>query len=123
MTAVCAVHCLALPVLLPVLAASDLLVLAHHEFEWVILALTFVLAAIVLSHGFMRHHRRLSPLLLAAAGATVCLFRHDVGEALEPLVLLLGAGLIVVAHLLNLRWSRHLGTATAGVLPPSGARS
>lgn len=106
-TAVCAVHCLALPILLPVLAATDLAVLAHHEFEWIVLAFTFVLAGVVLSHGYRKHHRSLLPLTLAAIGGVICLFRHDLGHALEPFVLALGAGLIVVAHVVNLKLSRH----------------
>lgn len=113
-TAVCAVHCLALPLLLPVLATSDLAMLSHHEFEWVVLGLTFVLAAAVLTHGYRHHHHRRLPLVLAAFGAAICLLRHELGAALEPLVLALGAGLIVVAHGLNLKWSRHFTGAGAG---------
>lgn len=105
-TAICAVHCLALPILLPVLAATDLMLVAHHEFEWVILGITFVLAAVVLTHGYLSHHRRRLPLVLAAAGVAICLVRHELGEALEPFVLMLGAGLIVGAHAMNLRFSR-----------------
>ena len=113
-TAVCAVHCLTLPLLLPVLAATDLSILSHHDFEWAVLILTFVLAAVVLTHGYRHHHRRMLPLILAAIGAVICLLRHEVGTALEPLVLGLGAGLMVVAHGLNLKWSRHFTGAGAG---------
>ena len=114
-TAACAVHCVAMPLLLPLLAATDLLVLAHHEFEWAVLAFTFALAGVVLSHGYFRHHRSPWPLAMAAIGVVVCLLRHDFGEALEPALLAVGAGLLVAAHVYNLRLSRHFATESGDV--------
>lgn len=105
-TALCALHCLMLPLLLPILALGGLGVIADPVFEHAVLAATALLAAVVLWHGYRRHHGRALPLVLAAIGVLLYAVRMQFGTAVEPLVLSLGAGCVVGAHLLNLRFAR-----------------
>lgn len=109
--AVCAVHCLLLPLLLPVLAMSGLEELADPRVEQTIVVTTVVLAGIVLWHGYRYHHGRQLPLLIAAMGGVVFAVRHALGTTSEPALLAVGAILIITSHALNLRFHRSTSHA------------
>lgn len=102
-TSLCAVHCILLPVLLPILPLLGLEFLADHAWEHVFLLLTAALGTIALLTGFKRYHRRLYPLYLLFLGVFIYWIKHDYSEALQPYFILIGASLIVSAHLINLK--------------------
>ena len=60
-TSLCAIHCIMLPVLLPVLPLLGLTSVHNHAFERIILLITMVLGFITLFAGFHRYHRKLYP--------------------------------------------------------------
>ena len=60
-TSLCAIHCIMLPVLLPILPLLGLTWVHNHAFERIILLITMVLGFITLFAGFHRYHRKLYP--------------------------------------------------------------
>lgn len=112
-SAACAVHCLVTPALLVVGASVPLTFTfltddsVHAIFLWAVLPA----AVVALGIGYRRHHNT-SVLTLGAAGVAGLVFAvfagHDVlGEGGERLVTLLSAGILIFAHVRNLRGCRN----------------
>jgi len=102
-TSLCALHCILLPVLLPALPLLGLSFLADHQWEHFFLIVTAVLGTFALFSGFRKYHRRIYPFYLLFLGITIYWIKHDFSEALEPYFIILGASLIVSAHVINLK--------------------
>lgn len=99
----CALHCIMLPILLPALPLFGLGFLADHSWEHGFLLATAVLGAITIFSGFKRYHKKLYPFYLLFLGVAIYWQNHQVAEHLQPLVIILGSGLIVAAHFINLK--------------------
>ncbi|RUO76856.1 MerC domain-containing protein [Pseudidiomarina taiwanensis] len=117
-TTICALHCLFLPVLLPVLALVGFSFVGAPLFERVILAVSLLIGAIAMVTGF-RHHRQVAPILLLALGGVLYWYKDIFGHVGEPILILAGAGLIVLGHVKNVRLTR----ACACHLPASDSQS
>ena len=102
-TSLCALHCILLPILLPFLPLLGLSFLADHAWEHVFLLMTAALGSIALFTGFKRYHKRLYPLYLLFLGVIIYWIKHDFSETLEPVFIVVGASLIVAAHIINLK--------------------
>jgi len=102
-TSLCALHCILLPILLPALPLLGLSFLANHQWENVFMLLTGVLGTYALFSGFKRYHRKLYPLYTLFLGMGIYSLRHDFSEQAEPYIIILGATLIVAAHIINLK--------------------
>ncbi|SET88023.1 MerC domain-containing protein [Thalassotalea agarivorans] len=102
-TSLCALHCILVPILLPVLPLLGLSFLADHTWEHIFLLLTAVLGAIALYSGFKRYHRKLYPFYLLVLGIIIYWMKHDVPADYELVFIIIGAGLIVASHWINLR--------------------
>ena len=102
-TSLCALHCILLPVLLPALPLLGLSFLADHQWEHFFLIVTAILGTFALFSGFRKYHRRIYPFYLLFLGITIYWIKHDFSEALEPFFIILGASLIVAAHVINLK--------------------
>lgn len=99
----CALHCILLPVLLPALPLLGLSFLADHTWEHVFLILTAILGTFALLSGFRKYHKRLYPFYLLFLGITIYWVKHDFSESLQPYFIVIGASLIVAAHVINLK--------------------
>lgn len=104
-TTLCALHCLLLPVILPMLSLIGLSFIGEEVLERTILGISLVVGFVALVIG-MRKHLRLYPLLLLFAGGVIYWHKDSLGEVGEPIIILLGASLIVAAHWVNLRLSK-----------------
>lgn len=100
--AACAVHCVALPILL--VLAPALGAVRDGTVEWTLFALSVAIGIASLAVAWRRAHRDARPLALLAFG----LLLLGVGrplvpepEWLEALVTVSGAGAVAAAHLLN----------------------
>lgn len=102
-TSLCALHCILLPVLLPALPLLGLSFLADHAWEHVFLVITAILGTFALFSGFKKYHKRLYPFYLLFIGVFIYWIKHDFSEELQPYFILLGASLIVAAHVINLK--------------------
>ena len=119
-TSLCALHCLLLPLLLPLATATGLSLLVSASAERVVLLTTLIFACVVLAHGCRHHHNRW-PLVLAAVGGALYAFKGQFGHELEPMMVVAGASLIVGAHLWNLRLCRHCAHHLGDAEPQNSA--
>jgi hypothetical protein len=102
-TSLCAIHCIMLPVLLPVLPLLGLTSTHNHAFERIILLITMVLGFITIFAGFHRYHRKLYPFYSLFIGGFIYWQKDLLGHEYEHYVLIVGASFVVLAHILNLR--------------------
>lgn len=111
-TTLCALHCLLLPVILPLLSLIGLSFIGEELLERVILGTSIVLGIIALSAG-IRKHAKFYPFVMLLLGGFVYWHKDSLGEMGEPLIILVGAGLIIAAHWINWRLVRQLQPLTA----------
>ncbi|HAW94491.1 MULTISPECIES: MerC domain-containing protein [unclassified Arsukibacterium] len=102
-TSLCAIHCILLPVLLPLLPLLGLTVSHNHAFERLMLLFTMVLGFVALFIGFHRYHRKLYPFYSLFLGVFIYWQRDVWGHQYEHVVLVIGASLVVLAHVMNMR--------------------
>lgn len=109
---ICAIHCVATPLLLSVLPALGLGFLAHGTFEMVMIATSIVIAAVSLGSSY-RIHRKLNPILMMISGGMILVFNfvgHDSHsetiEMLHPYIAAFAGLMIAGAHWINMRLCR-----------------
>jgi hypothetical protein len=106
-TSLCVVHCLTMPVLIPLSVAWGLPLLTAPSTERFILIGTLVFACVTLLRSCRLNHHQISPLLLASLGGIFYTFKGAAGETWEPAMVAFGGVAIVVAHGWNLRLCRN----------------
>ncbi|MDZ7629879.1 MAG: MerC domain-containing protein [Gemmatimonadaceae bacterium] len=97
----CAVHCVAVALLLGGLPAASFLAAAW--IDWVFLAASLTIGVLALVPGYRRHHRR-TPLVLFVSGITVLVTLRSLQvppSALELMLVLVAAACLVMAHWKN----------------------
>lgn len=101
----CAVHCALLPLLITILPLLGSHILENEKLEYGLLSFSFLIGCWSLGRGYFRHHRRIVPLLIFAAGFALLLGGHFgmAGGYWEPVVIFIGAAGITGAHILNIR--------------------
>lgn len=102
-TSLCAFHCLALPILLPLAPLIASTFVASVWFERAILSFSILVGFTALFIGFFQYHRQLYPLYSLTLGGLIYWNKDIFGEAYEPFTIGFGALLIILAHLANLR--------------------
>jgi len=113
-TSLCAIHCIMLPVLLPVIPLLGVTFLADEAFEKSVLLLTMVLGFIALFSGFHRYHRKLYPFYSLFLGGLIYWHKDILGHHWEPVVLTMGAAFVVLAHILNMRLCNQCSSCDDG---------
>ncbi len=110
LSALCAIHCLALPIALTMLPVIATMPLGDESFHKALLFLVIPLSAVGLTLGCKRHRQWLvifwgvSGLLVMTFAA---LFGHDLfGEALEKVATMFGACLVAGSHTVNFKRCR-----------------
>lgn len=102
-TSLCAFHCLALPLLIPMAPLIASSFVASAWFERTILSFSILVGFAALFIGFHQYHRQLYPLYSLTLGGLIYWNKHMFGEAYEPLTIAVGALFIIGAHIANLR--------------------
>lgn len=105
-TSLCAIHCLLLPFLLPLLPMFGAEFLANELYEDILLISTMILGSFALYSGYKRYHNRLYPFVMLYVGGIIYWQKHFHGETLEPVIIAVGAGLVVLAHIVNMKLCR-----------------
>jgi hypothetical protein len=100
----CAIHCAVLPVFLTTLPLFGFEILHNPWFEAGMIGLAFAIGVGSLYHGYKKHHRRNTPVILFTAGF-IFLVLKEVFENYHVALLIPAVGLIVGAHYLNLRYT------------------
>lgn len=102
----CAVHCIVLPFTIPILALIGLSFLLDETTELILIGISIVIGTLSLLPSFFKYHRKLRTLLLFISGISLILISHLSFEdnlTFQIPFLLVGAGLITTAHLINRR--------------------
>jgi len=98
----CAIHCALLPLIMTSLPLFGINIIHNSFFEWGMIALAFFVGAYSLYHGFVKHHRSFTPILIFSAGFILLMlkqFFHPIEFwFLAPAVIL-----IISAHYYNYR--------------------
>jgi uncharacterized membrane protein len=105
----CAVHCLLLPFVLSLAPFIGLGFLANESFEWAIIAVSILIAALSLLPAYFREHRKIRALLFFAVGFGFVMLSKLIFEdnlARQIPVIVFGAAFITAAHLVNRRLCR-----------------
>jgi hypothetical protein len=105
--ALCAVHCVAGPLLLTWAGVASLIGISE-KFEPILLATSLALGCATIVPAYRKRHGRASCLVLFVSGV-ICLIgrRHiHVNVVAEGIATGVGAALIIGAHVLNLRFSK-----------------
>lgn len=105
-TSLCALHCLLLPILIPLAPLIASSFVASQWFERTILTFSILVGFAALFIGFHQYHRQLYPIYSLTLGGLIYWNKHMFGESYEPFVVALGAVFIIGAHLANLRLCR-----------------
>jgi len=102
-TSLCALHCILLPILIPILPLMGLSFLVDHTWEHVFLLMTAALGTMALFSGFKRYHKRLYLFYLLYLCVALYWIKHDFSESVEIYFILGGASLIIAAHYINIK--------------------
>lgn len=104
-SAICAVHCLAMPFVITLLPVIRLSFLAHPAFEATLIVSGLIIGALSLSHGYLKHHHNLLPILTLSLGFGIIAVGHlEQVEDFEFLIVSFGASLVAASHVLNLNY-------------------
>lgn len=106
-SSLCALHCLALPLLLPLIPLIGSTIFAQVWFERTILTISMLIGAVALFNGAARYHGQYYPLGLLFCGGVIYWFKDILGHDFEPLTITVGAMLIVAGHWINMRLCRQ----------------
>ena len=114
-SALCAIHCLSLPLLLGFLPALGSTIFGQESFHTMLLWLVIPLSLFALSMG-CRKHKDLRVLLIGFAGLVVLIaaavMGHDLlSETGERVMTLIGASAIAAGHLRNYSLCRRVQCA------------
>jgi hypothetical protein len=102
-SSLCALHCLLLPLLLPIAPLVASSVFAEQWFERMILSFSILVGFAALFVGFHKYHRQMYPLYSLVLGALIYWNKNIFGHEYEPFTIAIGAVLIVAAHYTNMR--------------------
>jgi hypothetical protein len=109
----CAIHCLAMPLLVGVLPLLGLSLLTSPWLEWSLISLTGVVGPLTLLTGYHQKHRRLQPLALFLLGFGLILAAKlllDEGSSLEISGMVAGALFVAGDNLSNHRLTHTCST-------------
>ena len=98
----CAIHCALLPVLLTTLPVFGIDIIHNLFFEWGMIALAFVVGSYSLFHGYIKHHRSFTPVIIFSIGFVFLILKQVFHEREIPL-LIVAVIFIISAHYYNYR--------------------
>ena len=107
----CAVHCVAVPLLLTVSTWSGLQILNNPAIELIVLCCSAMFALISIVPSYIRYHRNPKAIALVIIGfILIGLGRFDVDKIWEISFTSVGAATVASAHFLNWRLCRNCAT-------------
>ncbi|MDT0593259.1 MerC domain-containing protein [Glaciecola petra] len=109
-TSVCALHCMLLPILIPLVPLIASTFVASAWFERTILTFSILVGFVALFIGFHQYHRQLYPLYSLTLGGLIYWNKDIFGHSYEPFTIALGALFIIAAHIANLRLCKKCKT-------------
>jgi hypothetical protein len=110
-SALCAVHCIAVPALISMSAFSGLAFLHNEHMESVVLALSATIAVSSLIPSYIKRHRKGLPIVILLLGFCLIGMSRLLVELDESVMTSLGAALVAMAHLSNFRYCKKFHRA------------
>lgn len=108
---ICAVHCAAIPVVLSFSSLGSLHFLGNPYIEWAFISFGLVFVLTSLWPSYKKVHHQTKPLVYAALGfGFITLGRLDLNEVWEITNTVIGASLVSVAHYVNWKLLRSVGS-------------
>ena len=98
----CAIHCALLPLIVASLPIFGINIIHNSFFEWGMIGLAFLVGSYSLFHGYIKHHRSFSPIIVFAIGFVFLVLKQFFGD-LEYSFLAIAVSLIISAHFYNFR--------------------
>jgi hypothetical protein len=106
-SALCAVHCIAFPILVLFGSFSSLGIAHNHALENGILLVSAIIGISSLVPSYMNHHRRRTPIAIFLTGfLLIIISRLPVSELWETALTTVGASTIAFAHVVNWKYCR-----------------
>lgn len=98
----CAVHCAILPIMLSSLPILGINIIHNLFFEWGMIALAFAVGSYSLFHGYIKHHRSFSPVIIFSVGFIFLVLKQFFLQ-FEYVFLTIAVVLIISTHYYNYR--------------------
>jgi len=98
----CAIHCAVLPIVISALPIFGINIIHNQVFEWSMIAIAFCVGSYSLFHGYIKHHRSFTPILIFTVGF-IFLVLKQFFMSLEYWFLAIAVSMIVTAHFFNYR--------------------
>ena len=98
----CAIHCALLPLLLTSLSVFGINIIHNSFFEWGMIAVAFLVGSYSLFHGYIKHHRSFTPVLIFCIGFIFLVLKQFFAE-FEYAALAIAVAFIISAHFYNYR--------------------
>jgi hypothetical protein len=102
----CAIHCALLPLFITALPLFGINILENIYFEIGMITVALVIGSLTLTHGYRKHHHKLTPLFLFLAGMILLSIKHFFVEYILWLVIP-SSILIISAYYLNWKLCRQ----------------
>lgn len=104
-SALCAIHCAVVPLLLTFLPLVGLGFLANPMVEWSMIILALILGVSSIFLSYFRTHKRVLPLLLLLLGFAIIICGHMfITGWVEGVVVPIGGFTIAIAHYINFKY-------------------
>jgi len=119
---VCAVHCMALPMLVAFLPLAGLTFLDNEIAEYVFIGVSILIAAISLFPSYFRDHRKIRSVAIFISGiGTLVLADHVFEDSRfgKAIMIAAGAGAISAAHFINRKLCRECISCNSADSRPS----
>lgn len=98
----CAIHCAVLPVVLTTLPVFGINIIHNAFFEWGMIMLAFIVGSYSLFHGYTRHHRSFTPVIIFTVGFVFLVLKQFFIRYEIPF-LVIAVIFILSAHFYNYR--------------------
>jgi len=106
-SAICMVHCLAIPLFLIFGLDSSLRFIDQEWIEMTLILSALIIGLVSFLGGFLAHRQHFIPVLFIS-GFLLLVNGESVADTLISVILsVAGAAVILYAHTQNLRWKRH----------------
>ena len=100
----CAIHCMALPLLMTISALGSFTYFSNPKLEWLIIGLSILIASSSLLWSFLRIHHRPQAIWIAILGISLIIGSH-IGHGVHDYWLAaIGGVLLATAHAVNWRF-------------------
>ena len=96
----CAIHCALLPLMLTTLPIFGINIIHNLFFEWVMIILAFAVGAYSLFHGYIKHHRSFTAIIIFCIGFIFLVLKQFV-VGFEIALLIFAVIFIISAHFHN----------------------